>query len=70
MRVTNEQLKTALESIDKRVLSIEGILMSRRNPNGNMIVNPTVSLMIRFVVFPLIVVIGAVVGVNLSSLGG
>ena len=71
MRVTNEQLKTALESIDTRVTNIEHILMSRPNSNGRTL-NPATILLVKYVIFPLIVVVGAVVGVtiNLPTIGG
>lgn len=68
-RVTNEQLSSQIKSIDTRVTSIEGILMSR--PNGKGLSQATVFL-VKWVVFPLIVVIGSVVGVsiNLPAIAG
>ena len=71
MRVTNEQLKSAMDSIDKRVTNIESILMSK--PNGNSkVLSQTTTFLVKWVIFPLIVVIGAVIGVsiNLPTIGG
>lgn len=67
MRVTNEQLKTAIESIDTRVTNIETILMGR--PNGKNL-SPTTVFLVKWVVFPLIVIIGSVVGVTVAIPGG
>lgn len=74
-RVTNAQLMAAIESLDKRVLAVEGILMtSKLNKNHSfsnpLTVNPTVSLIIRFIVFPLIVIVGTLVGAERFLLGG
>lgn len=69
MRVTNEQLKTAIESIDTRVTNIESILMARPNSNGKSL-NPATVFLVKWVVFPMIVIIGSVVGVNIVVPGG
>lgn len=73
--VTNAQLMAAIESLDKRVLAVEGILMtSKLNRNSSCsapaIVNPTVVLLIKFIVFPLIVIVGTLVGAERFLLGG
>ncbi len=62
-RVTNEQLSTQMKSIDTRVTNIEGILMSK--PNGRGLSSATIFL-VKWVIFPLIVVIGAIVGVTIN----
>ena len=68
-RVTNEQLSTQMKSIDNRVTNIETILMSRPS-NGRSLSLATVFL-VKWVVFPLIVVIGTVVGVSINlPIGG
>ena len=65
MRVTNEQLKTAIESLDTRLQNVEKVLMTKPNGNGRSL-NPTLVFLIRWVIFPLIVVIGAIVGVSVN----
>ncbi|GAI44185.1 unnamed protein product [marine sediment metagenome] len=72
-RVTNAQLMAAIESLDKRILAVEGILMTsklNRNGNSSTPVNPTVALIIRFIVFPLVVIVGTLVGAERFLLGG
>ena len=75
-RVTNEQLKTAIDGIDERLRTVETILMtSKLNKGANNcstppIINPTVALIIRFIVFPLIVIVGTLVGAERFLLGG
>ena len=67
-RVTNEQLSTQMKSIDNRVTNIETILMSR--PNGRSLSQATVFL-VKWVVFPLLVIVGTVVGVSINlPIGG
>ena len=75
-RVTNEQLLTEIKGlstrvsgVEERVGSIENILMSNpgRNNKG---LNPTIVFLVRWVVFPLIVIIGSVVGVTVAIPGG
>jgi len=75
MAITNAQIMAAVESLDKRVGAVETILMtSKLNKNCNssapITVNPTVSLIIRFIVFPLIVIVGTLVGAERFLLGG
>lgn len=69
MRVTNEQLKLSIESVDKRVLNIESILMARPNSNGKAL-NTTTVFLVKWVVFPMIVIVGSVVGVSIAIPGG
>ena len=66
-RVTNEQLKTAIDSIDTRLTNVESILMGK--PNGKNL-SPATVFIVRWVVFPLIVIIGSVVGVTVAVPGG
>ena len=69
-RVTNEQLKTAMDSIDTRLTNVESILMGRRTSDKNGL-SPATVFLVKWVVFPLIVVVGSVVGVSINlPLGG
>jgi len=73
MAVSNAQIMAAIESLDKRVGAVEAILMSsklNKNCSSPITVNPTVSLIIRFIVFPLIVIVGTLVGAERFLLGG
>ena len=74
MAVTNAQLMAAIESLDKRVLAVESILMSsklNRGTNECSPVSPLTMLLIRWVVFPLIVIVGGAIGVTqVLPLGG
>lgn len=58
-RITNQHLADMIESLDGRVGRIEDKLMNGQR--GSM--SPTVILLIKWVVFPLIVILGAVFGV-------
>ena len=61
MRVTNEQIMNQVKSIDTRLTNVESILMGGKR-NGY--ISPTITLLIKYVVFPLIVIVGGIVGVN------
>ncbi len=78
MAVTNDQLATHLKaldiqmgSLDQRMSAIERILMNKGTNGKNGYVSPLAILLIKWVVFPLIMIIGGVVGVtNILPFGG
>lgn len=69
MRVTNVQLLSAINSIDTRLTNVEKILMGNPGRNGKGL-SPATVFLVKWVVFPLIVIIGSVVGVTVAIPGG
>lgn len=64
MKVTNVQLLQAIESLDKRLTNVENILMGNPGRNNSRTLSPAITFLIRWVVFPLIVVLGGLAGVK------
>ncbi len=70
MAVTNKQLatmmddlKTQIGGIDTRVLRIEGLIMNGRSNGQKSLVSPIVTLLVKWVIAPLILILGAAFGV-------
>ena len=61
INISIRALDTSVHSMDKRLASVENVLMSKKTNNS---INPMAVLLIKYVVFPLIVVVGGVVGIS------
>lgn len=70
MGVTNKQLLSAIDSIDTRLTNVETILMGNPGRGNSKSLSPATVFIVKWVVFPLIVIIGSVVGVTIAIPGG